>query len=400
VASDGVAHRRTSFAVSQKGGQLMRVLRRYLSVEIYRSVLFVLISFLALFAFFDMMGEVRAVGRGPYRIEHAFIYVTLRLPAYAYELMPIAALIGTIYVMAQLASRSEFTVMRASSLSMRGAARLLLPATLALAVLTFALGEFIAPKATEFGENFRRRVMGATISSEFRTGLWAKDVIRGADGKTAAGSRLLNARKVDTDGVLRKLRIYEFDVDMHMMAMISAEEARFIDTGRWQLTNVEELRFARDLSPADERNPPLVLSRKLPSSVLNSEITPEIMAVLVAEPSKMSAVDLALFSRHLEENKQRSERYEIALWTKLLYPLAVFVMMALALPFAYLQSRSGGISLKIFIGIMIGVSFHLLNNLFSHIGLLNTWPPLATALTPSAVFLLAAIAALWWVERH
>jgi lipopolysaccharide export system permease protein len=166
------------------------------------------------------------------------------------------------------------------------------------------------------------------------------------------------------------------------------------------LTNVEELRFARDLSPADERNPPLVLSRKLPSSVLNSEITPEIMAVLVAEPSKMSAVDLALFSRHLEENKQRSERYEIALWTKLLYPLAVFVMMALALPFAYLQSRSGGISLKIFIGIMIGVSFHLLNNLFSHIGLLNTWPPLATALTPSAVFLLAAIAALWWVERH
>lgn len=378
----------------------MRVLRRYLSVEIYRSVLFVLISFLALFAFFDMMGEVRAVGRGPYRIEHAFFYVTLRLPAYAYELMPIAALIGTIYVMAQLASRSEFTVMRASSLSMRGAARLLLPPTLTLAVLTFALGEFIAPKASEFGENFRRRVMGATISSEFRTGLWAKDVIRGADGKTAAGSRFLNARKVDTDGVLRKLRIYEFDADMHMMAMISAEEARFIDNGRWQLTKVEELRFARDLSPADERNPPLVLSRKLPDSVLNSEITPEIMAVLVAEPSKMSAVDLALFRRHLEENKQRSERYEIALWTKLLYPLAVFVMMALALPFAYLQSRSGGISLKIFIGIMIGVSFHLLNNLFSHIGLLNTWPPLATALTPSAVFLLAAIMALWWVERH
>ena len=95
----------------------MKVLRRYFETEIYQAVLFVLVAFLALFAFFDMMSEVRFVG-GPYRLEHAFLYVSLGLPTYAYELMPIAALIGTIYVMAQFASRSEFTVMRASSLSM------------------------------------------------------------------------------------------------------------------------------------------------------------------------------------------------------------------------------------------------------------------------------------------
>jgi lipopolysaccharide export system permease protein len=75
-------------------------------------------------------------------------------------------------------------------------------------------------------------------------------------------------------------------------------------------------------------------------------------------------------------------------------------MMALALPFAYLQSRSGGLSLKIFVGIMIGVSFQLLNSLLSHIGLLNTWPPFVTAIAPSALFLFAAISACRWVERH
>ena len=225
-------------------------------------------------------------------------------------------------------------------------------------------------------------------------------MIRGADGKTVNGSRFLNARKVEADGVLKLLRVYEFDRDMHMLSMISAAEARFIGNGQWQLSSVEELRFAQNNSSKDERHPPLVLGRKLASSLMYSEITPDIMAVLVAEPNKMSALDLATFSKHLEENKQRSERYEIALWTKLLYPLAVFVMLALALPFAYLNSRSGGLSLKIFIGIMIGVSFHLLNNLFSHIGFLNTWPPIATAITPSMIFLLAAISALWWVERH
>ena len=378
----------------------MKVLRRYFSSEIYRSVLFVLVAFLALFAFFDMMGEVRSVGRGPYRIEHAFIYVTLGLPSYAYELMPIAALIGTIYVMAQFAARSEFTVMRASSLSMLDAIRLLFRIALVLAVVTFLLGEFIGPKASDFRENFKRRIEGAAISSEFRSGLWAKDVIRDPQSHEIVGSRFLNASRVEADGLVRGVRIYEFDKLMHMQTMISAEEARFQKEGIWNLSKVDEMRLREVEAPEDRRQIALTTRRSLESSQMTSEITPEIMAVLVSDPNKMSAVDLALFSRHLVENKQRNDRYEIALWTKLFYPLAVFVMMALALPFAYLQVRSGGLSLKIFIGIMIGVSFQLLNSLFSHVGMLNTWPPIMTAITPSLLFLIAAMFSLWWVERH
>ncbi len=378
----------------------MKVLRRYFETEIYQSVLFVLVAFLALFAFFDMMSEVRFVG-GPYRLEHAFLYVTLGLPTYAYELMPIAALIGTIYVMAQLAARSEFTVMRASSLSMAGAISLLLRVAIVLALLTFALGEFIAPKASDFAESFRRKIMGAAISAEFRTGLWAKDVLRSADGKSVEGSRFLNARKIDVDGSLQNLRIYEFNREMQLLAMITAEQASFLKNGQWQLQTVREMRFLdAGKQKESDRQRPTVVNRVLDSSIMSSEITPDIMAVLVTNPKKMSALDLAAFSRHLAENNQRTESYDIALWTKVLYPFAVFVMMALALPFAYLQSRSGGLSLKIFIGIMIGVSFQLINSLFSHVGLLNNWSPFATAIMPSAVFLLTAITALWWVERH
>ncbi len=377
----------------------MRVLRRYFASEIYRSVLFVLVAFLALFSFFDMMGEMRAV-QGPYRIEHAFLYVTLGLPAYAYELMPIAALIGTIYVMAQFAARSEFTVMRASSLSMMGSIRLLLRIAVVLAVLTFVLGEFIAPRCSEFRETFKRRIEGAAISSEFRSGMWAKDVLRDPVTREQIGSRFLNARKVEPDGVLRNLKVYEFDRSMNMLGMLSATEARYAGDGKWQLINVDELRLKPVTSPAERKQPTVTERRKFESSTMSSEITPQIMAVLVVEPNKMSAFDLALFSRHLEENKQRTEQYDIALWSKVLYPFAVFVMMAVALPFAYLHVRSGGLSLKIFIGIMIGVSFQLINSLFSHIGLLNTWPPVATAAMPSVLFLLGAIGALWWVERH
>ena len=378
----------------------MTVLGRYFAGEIYRAVAFVLIAFLALFAFLDMMSEIKSVGQGGYRIEHAFMYVSLGLPNYGYQIMPIAALIGTIYVMAQFAARSEFTVMRASSLSMSGVIRMLLPIAIVFAVLTFVLGEFVAPRFNDFRENFKRRIQGATISSEFRSGLWAKDVLRDPVTKQITGSRFLNAGKVELSGELRSVWIYEVDTQMRLMTLITAEEAHFLDNNQWRLDRVKEMRFARDAGQRNSGQSAVITQHKFDSSILKSEITPEIMAVMVSDPYRMSALDLILFTRHLEENRQRTDRYEIALWTKLFYPLAVFVMMALALPFAYLQSRSGGLSLKIFVGIMIGVSFQLLNSLLSHIGLLNTWPPFMTAITPSALFLFAAISACRWVERH
>jgi lipopolysaccharide export system permease protein len=322
------------------------------------------------------------------------------MPAYAYELMPIAALIGTIYVMAQLAARSEFTVMRASSLSMARAIGLLMRIAAVLAVATFVLGEFAAPKATDFRENFKRRIQGAALSAEFRSGLWAKDVLRDPASKQVIGSRFLNAGRVDPDGSVHDVHVFEFDGSMKLLARIAADRAEFLRDGTWRLYQVEEMRLKSLAAQTERRQPEVVERRKQETSVMQSDITPDILAVLLADPKKMSAVNLAQFSRHLQENRQRSDQYEIALWNKLLYPIAVLVMMILALPFAYVQARSGSLSLKVFSGIMIGLLFHLVNNLFSHIGLLNTWPPILTALTPSALFLLAAIASLWWVERH
>jgi lipopolysaccharide export system permease protein len=143
-----------------------------------------------------------------------------------------------------------------------------------------------------------------------------------------------------------------------------------------------------------------VSTRKVASLDLVSEITPKILSVSRSDPTQMSANELAVYTRHLAENRQETERFKIAFWKKLIDPLSIFVLMALALPFGYLHTRSGGVGLKSFIGIMIGVSFILINALFSHVGILSTWPAFVTAAAPSLLFLLLAIGALRWVERH
>ncbi|MBC3868979.1 LPS export ABC transporter permease LptG [Undibacterium oligocarboniphilum] len=376
----------------------MRILQKYFAVEILRAVLFVMVALLALFSFFDLMGELQTVNKGGYRLQHAMLYVFLGMPGYIYEFMPIAVLIGTIYVLAQFASNSEFTIMRAASMSTGMAGTMLLKIGLLFVLLTFLFGEVIAPNTSKLAERMKLTALGASETQEFRTGLWTKDLIRehGLSGDIT-GSRFLNVKEILPNRQLKDVRMYEFDKNFHLAREVTAKNAEYIGKNIWHLSDVSETSFPKTLSSEDIAN---VKSQKVPGLDVISEVTPDILSVLFADPDRMSAVDLATYTQHLNDNKQDSERYEIAFWKKMTYPFVTLVMMALALPFGYLHVRSGGISLKIFSGIMIGMFFYLINRLFSHLGLLNTWPPMVTALVPSILFLGIALAGIRYFERH
>ena len=378
---------------------MMNTLEKYFAREIIRSVLFVLLAFVALLAFFDIVNEVKSVGIGGYTIFNALYYVALGTPGNVYEYMPLAALIGTIFVMAQFAQRSEFTIMRVSGFSTQQAITMLLKIGAIFVVLTFIFGEIFAPYTFKMAEKYKISVMPSAHKQDFQSGLWTKDLIRsqGLTGEVI-GSRFLNVNVVDLGGKLVGITYYDLDLQFRLTKQVKAESASYQGGSVWRLNHVEETYFPESLN--DSEMTPVVV-KELPTLDLISEITPAILLASSADndTDRMSAYDLALYSKHLLDNKQSAEKFEIAFWKKIIYPFAVFVMMALALPFAFLHFRSGGVSLKIFAGIMIGVVFYLLNNVFAHIGLLHTWPPFVTAVLPSLLFLGAAMAALRWVEN-
>jgi lipopolysaccharide export system permease protein len=385
----------------------MKILQRYFAVSIFQAVAFVLLAFLALNAFFDLTGQLTMVGNNGYGVQHVLLYVLLRVPYHVYEVMPIAALIGTIYTMAQFAASSEFTIMRASGMSTRQAAWMLTKIGAVLVLVMFIFGELIAPRTAPVAERMRLSARGSTISQGFVSGMWTKDVVRtdGVAGKVA-GSRFFNVRQFSNDGKLIDVRLYEFDTSFRMRSLITAARGTYKGDNTWRLEEVTETIFSNSAPEGAAgaanygQDTSSVATRKLDGMDLISEITPKIISVSASDPDRMSANELAVYARHLSENKQENERFKIAFWKKLFDPLAIFVLMALALPFAYLQTRSGGVSIKIFAGIMIGVGYMLMNSLFAHLGLLSKMPAVLTALAPSLVFLGLALVALWRVERH
>lgn len=352
---------------------------RHLAREIYGATALVMAAFLALFAFFDLVHELTDIGKGGYQVQHALGYVLLAVPGRMYELFPVAVLIGSLYALTLLARHSEITVLRASGLSTGRLLWALARIGGVFVVLTFAIGEFVAPPAERAAQQLRLRAMSSVVAQEFRSGLWVKDE-----------QSFVNVREVLPDTSLRGVRIYEFDRGYQLRSISEAESGTFLPPDTWQLGNVVATVFEGGRTRVE----------RVGEVAWKSALTPDILTVLMIDPGRMSLLNLYRYVRHLSDNRQKTERYEIAMWKKFVYPGAALVMMALALPFGYLHDRMGNVSLKVFAGIMLGVTFHMLNGLFSSLGVINNWQPFVAAITPSALFLLAAAAMTWWVERR
>jgi lipopolysaccharide export system permease protein len=363
----------------------MKLYERHISREVFHAILLVLLALLGLYAFFDSIESMKDVGRGQFGVGHAFAYVGLRLPGRVYELLPIAVLIGALYALSSLARHSEITVLRASGLSSRQLLFLLFRVAGGFAIGALLLGEILVPPAERMAQEMRARAIHNIVAQEFVSGLWVKD-----------GRTFVNIRAATLDSELSDVRIYQFDERNYLKHVTEAKHGRYIGTGKWQLSDISRTM----LEMGQDGEQPRTRVEKEEEVLWSSALTPDIIAVIMVPPDRMSLISLVAYLRHLSGNRQKTESYEIALWKKFFYPAAALVMIALAMPFGYAHGRMSGVSLQIFSGVMVGVLFHMLNGLFSSVGILRAWPPLLSAALPSILFLSVALAMLWHVERR
>ena len=232
----------------------------------------------------------------------------------------------------------------------------------------------------------------------YDTGAWVRETIKDATGENKI--RYINVKQITPTEEARGWRIYDFDKDLSLTNIIAAQTGRYVNHQGWVLDDAvnTSLPSLADLnvSPVLER----VMVTDPVSMMFKTAIDPSIFSVMMLSPENMSMRSLYRYVNHLEESRQQSGRYQIALWNKAFYPVAILVMIALAMPFAYMNRRSGGVSIKIFGGVMIGLVFYTVNNLFSYIGMLNTWSPPVVAMVPTAFMLILAMIGLWLVEKR
>lgn len=362
----------------------MKTVRRLLYREIFLAVGFVALGFLALFLFFDLVEELQnltKLARQGYRIQHAFLMIATKIPGHLYDLVPISVLIGTIFVMARLAQSSEFTILRSGGLAPGRALGMLLKMGWIFALVTLLLGDYASPWAEQQGLLLKASFRGDLTSG--RTGAWLKE-------KQGDQQLAINVRAMDKEARMVNVHIQRFNAQGALQGSIQGAQADF-GPSAWALKDVDVMNI---LTQGDSVS---MQKQHLEQLSWPTQISRDMVAAALVSAERMKIWDLALYTRHLSQNNQNAQQYEIELWRKVFYPLSCFVMLTLALPFAYLHFRSGQIAGHVFGGVMAGISFYLLNNVFSHIGNLRNWEPWITSAAPSLLYTVISLGAFGWM---
>lgn len=342
----------------------MNVLTGYIVKEVLKGSFIALILLLTLFNLFTFSDELRDLGKGDYGLNEIFKYLALTSPRVLYELVPSSALLGSLFVLGAMGNNRELIAMRASGISVLGIVRSVMLAGAILAVFAVVVGEFIAPSAERSARVLKMSAQNKDLIVQSQYGLWLRE-----------GSKFINVREIKDNGDLAEINIYDVDERNFLRNALTAKKAEFQKDKQWILKDIGQ----SDIST--ER----VTVTQAESRPWKSSIDPTLVNVVVVKPENLSLYDLALYIGFLKENKQKSETFELAFWGRVVNPFVIFVMLLVATPFVIGVRRGVSTGSRMMIGIVIGMSFNIIDKITGHLSLIYQLNPAFMSVLPSAV---------------
>jgi len=342
----------------------MTILQRYIAKTILTSTVLVLFILLGLYTFMDLVAELDDIGRGNYQLSDVLLYIMLSMPKRIYELLPIAALLGSVLGLGNLASQSELVVMRAAGISIQQINKAVMIVALVLMFIGLFIGEVVRPPAEQHARQAQSMAQTGTVGSRSMHGFWTRD-----------GLHFNHIAQILPDGRFSGISIYEFDPENRLRIVTKAEEAIYEDES-WTLSNVVQ-------STLDEEG---VRVRAVEYARWKSQLNPGMVNVVVVPPEFLPVWGLVKYINYLKNNHQAVQQYQMAFWMKIMMPISSAVMVFLAVPFIFGPLRSTPLGGRILAGALVGIGFHLFNDSFQHMGLVFGVLPWLAAAFPTVVF--------------
>ena len=348
----------------------MSVLARYLRRSIIGYTLLVMAVLMVLNSLYLFTTQQDEIGVGSYSTQDALLWVLLNMPNEAFQVLPIAALIGALLALGNLARSMELTVIRAAGISTARIAAWVGAAGVVLMVMTALLGEYLAPQLEQYGRQMKTFAKFQDYSMAGNLGAWAKD-----------GSTTISVRQQNAANMYGGVFVFKFDQQHRLVSIGKANSANIDAENRWTLTDYRESRIEKDR----------VVPIRQASAEIPTHLSPEFLGLAVVNPETLPARGLYSYIRHLRQNGLDSKQYETTLWSRIARTVAVAIIVILAVPFAFGPMRSTGTGARTVVGILLGVAFFLLAKMLESGGAVFELPPLVIAWTPT--FILAAITA-------
>lgn len=369
-------------AVGRRTPRIKRV-DRLVAAAVLGSVGLTWVVLVGVNAFMIFVGELDAVGQADYTLAKAVTYVLLTVPRRFYDLFGYAALIGGLLGLGGLAGSGELTALRAAGLSkLRICASVVLSLTL-LTALVCVIGETIGPAGEQRAQALSLAAKSKDVALARGGSLWARD-----------GNAVINARRarvhVNEQGgssvELSDVRVFEFDPQGRLLSLAQAARATHV-RGDWTLFDVRRTEFGEDHAASSNAG----------QMHWASGLDPRLLALSIVKPQYMPLRDLSRSIAYANRNQQDAGSFRDAWWDRVFFPVDVLVLAFCAVPFAFGTLRSGGLSKRLFLGMVLAIAFYFAQKAIVSMGSVYGLHPAAANLIPP--LLLAAVATAYF-RRH
>jgi len=348
----------------------MKVLTSYIIREILKGSSVALLLLLTLFNLFTFADELGDLGKGAYGLREIFYYLAFTSPRVLYELVPSAALLGSLFVLGAMGNNRELIAMQAAGLPIAGIIKTVMLAGAVIVLFAILVGEFVAPLTERKAQIIKLSAQNEQMVLTTRQGLWLRE-----------GRKFINVRQIENDGNLADVSIYELEGWKQLSRALHAEQARFLGNQQWKLEKIRQSEISTQQIVSIHRN----------EKLWKSSIAPDLLKIVVVNPDNLSIADLAKYIDFLKDNHQKSHVFELAFWGRIVNPLVTFVMLLLSAPFVIGIKRGVSVGGRMMIGVIVGMGFNIIDRIASHLGLIYDYNPALVAVMPSLVVLMLAL---------
>ena len=351
----------------------MLIVDRYILRTVMTNILLVVAVPLPLSGLITLVGQLDNVGKGAFGIYDAFSFVLLVLPQRAFEFMPVAALLGALLGLSRLAAHSELIVLRSAGVTPLRLAASVLTVGAVVAVLNAALGEFISPPLERYAEQQRALAKYTDLNLSAEQSIWLMHE-----------GLIINARPRSERDWGGGVYLFGFDEERDLVSVGRANTATLGADERWTLQGIVETRLDQSKLAA----------RTEEMRILSAGISPELIRFSEVFQDNMTGRDLRSYISYLRDNDLDSSSYEIAFWGRVAGPVSIILMTLLAMPFAYGFQRESGTSVKMAIGVVIGLIYFLATRTLANSGQVFDIDPVLIAWAPSAALAVVTVIGL------
>ena len=345
------------------------IVNRYIQRNIHLGTAGALLLLVSLALFFSFVRELDDLGKNGYGMRLLLEYLALSIPGKVVEFLPLAVLLGSMLSLGSMASNSEFIAMQASGITLQRMLGGVLQAALLVALVGFLLADWVLPDSEINAHKLKNQSRQQTSALDTRQGLWLKDE-----------SRVVHVAELLPNGYARDIEIYHLDAQGGLKTMIKAESAQPLDGG-WELHRVSQTSLS-----AGETS-----SQYFERLIYSGNLSHELLQVLLIKPRQMSSRDLYAYIKFLDENRLDAEVERLIFWQKIFAPLTIVIMCLLAFPFVLGSQRQSNTGQRLLIGILLGLSFAVVDRVLTQLGVQFGINALAVALTPSLLFFALAV---------